>query len=137
MVAHAMRVSITLLIRVTLFVRLPTYAYQIQARIPYCYRRIYSCQSCLQRFVSHGTFTYDIIMERVDSLTSTSSVSLEMIAEIKDDIPLSYIKASCFGTLKACYPSIRENRESEFQEKRGFTRLSERGTSDMSDSALK
>nr|CCA26793.1 AlNc14C415G11483 [Albugo laibachii Nc14] len=108
-----MEVSIAIHTLLFNFQILQGYAYEIHMPVPYTVKRIGNCHKCIQRFVQHANFTYDLR----DSKIPAASVSLEMFADVTDDIPFSFIQQSCIRPADACITITQNTYGSEEQRK--------------------
>lgn len=91
-----MRISTTVTILLNAFEMLQICAYPVQVTILYDNRKSANCRKCLERFIPHANFTYNLLPE--DDSQASSSLNLKMIADIADAIPIALITSTCQGS---------------------------------------
>lgn len=91
-----MRISTAVPILLNAFEMLQICAYPVQVTTLYDYRKFANCRKCLERFIPHADFTYNLLPE--DDSQASSSLNLKMIADIADAIPIALITSTCQGS---------------------------------------
>lgn len=91
-----MRISTAVPILLNAFEMLQICAYPVQVTILYDYRKFVNCRKCLERFIPHADFTYNLLPE--DDSQASSSLNLKMVADIADAIPIALITSTCQGS---------------------------------------
>ncbi|CCI43444.1 unnamed protein product [Albugo candida] len=97
-----MKTSIALAILISDYHLSDSSGYEVKITVSASYEKSLACRKCLQRFVPHANFTFGFFNQNSESLPYQQPVSLEMFAEITDDIPYGYIGTNCHDVKNKC-----------------------------------
>ncbi|CCI10093.1 unnamed protein product [Albugo candida] len=99
-----MKLSIALQVLVHFWQGRPSHTYEIQMTVPYGLFSYADLHQCIQPFVPYANFTYDL--RKIDAVRKPAAISLEMVADISDDIPFEVIRKYC-----NTFASIQQNKK--------------------------